>query len=91
MPNGSKAHDSTIIKVTVKPALLKSLRGFCDVTGLPLATAVTHLLNEMRPQLDALTEITALANAGRHKAAKRAIANMVGDSVAQVMRVGSSK
>ncbi len=73
------------LALTPPPELRAALEELAAATGQPPATIAVQLLVEVIPQLLGLAKIARAAKAGNAAAAKRALAHMVGDSLAEVM------
>ena len=71
--------------LTVPDDLMATLRGLAQATEKPMATIVVDLLREIQPQLQDLAKLITHAKAGRKQAAKRTLAHMVGNQLAEMM------
>ena len=71
--------------ITLEPHVRDSLQALADAVGKPLATVVSDLLEEMVPQFDGLAKVARATKAGNQAAAKRALRNLVGDGMADLL------
>jgi predicted DNA-binding protein len=71
--------------LTLSTELREALFDLADATGKPAATVAADLLQEMVPQLRDLAKVMRAVKSGRQDAAKRALAHMVGNGMAELM------
>ena len=73
------------LALTLEPHVEAAIRDLADALGKPSATVVASLLEEMVEQITSLAAITRASRAGNTAAVKRALRDMVGDTVAELM------
>jgi hypothetical protein len=62
-----------------------ALADLSDALGKPASTLAVELLTEMIPQMEGIAKWARAAKSGNKAAAKRAVAHMVGDQLAEMM------
>lgn len=73
------------VNLTLPPELHAVLVDLSTAVKKPLSTVVTDLLIEMIPHLEGVTKIARAQQAGNVRAAKTALAHMVGNQMADFM------
>jgi len=73
------------LALTVSPELQLALANLAEALGKPAATVAAEMLQELIPQFEGLTKFAKAAKSGNKVAAKRAMAHMLGDSMADMM------
>jgi hypothetical protein len=73
--------------LTLPEEVSYAVHDLADALGKPASKVVTELLQEMVPQLQGLAKIARAGKAGNKAAAKRALAHMMGDTMAELMTV----
>jgi hypothetical protein len=73
------------LALSPSPALRAALSDLSEAIGEPPATVALQMLTELIPQLHGLAKVVRAAKAGNSPAAKRALAHMLGDSLADAM------
>lgn len=71
--------------VTLTPEAKSALDALAQASGKPVATVISELLSEMAPQLADLAKLVEHAKAGRKQAAKRTLAHMMGNQLAEIL------
>lgn len=71
--------------LTLPEDVSRAVHDLADAIGKPASKVVTELLQEMVPQLQGLAKIARAGKAGNKAAAKRALAHMLGDTMAEMM------
>ena len=71
--------------LTLSDELAAALEDLSDALTKPAATCATELLEEMVPQIHGLAKFARVAKSGNKAAAKKALAHMVGDNMAEFM------
>ncbi len=79
------AKPATRAALTLPADLRAVLEAFAEASGKPMSTVIVDLLQEMAPQLVALTKIQRQVKAGQHSAAKQTLRHMMGDAMADVI------
>jgi predicted transcriptional regulator len=69
------------IALTPSDELNATLLRLAEAMDKPVSRTITDLLDELRPQLDGLTKLMQHAKAGNKAGAKKALMNMVGDTL----------
>jgi predicted DNA-binding protein len=75
------------LALTVPPDVRAAIDELAEAVGKPSSTVVVELLAEMVPQMQGLAKVARAAKSGNKAAAKRALAHMLGDSMAELMAV----
>lgn len=73
------------ISLTLEPHVEAAIRDLADAMGKPAATVVSQLLEEMVEQIQGLAKVARATTSGNRAAMKRALRDMVGDAVADLM------
>jgi predicted transcriptional regulator len=71
--------------LTLPDDVRDAINDLADAMAKPASAVVTHILQEMVPQLQGLAKVVRASNAGNKVAAKRALAHMMGDNLAAMM------
>lgn len=71
--------------VTLPDDLRADLDALATVMEKPTSTTVVDLLKEIQPQIQGLAKLIGHAKAGNRAAAKRTLAHMLGDNLAEVL------
>lgn len=72
--------------VTLPDDLRDDLQALAAVQEKPISTTVVDLLRELQPQIQGLAKLIGHAKAGNRAAAKKTLAHMVGDTLADVLQ-----
>ncbi len=75
----------TRMALTLSAELRAALFDLAEAWEKPASTVATELLTEMIPQLEGMAKLARVAKSGNTAAVKRALAQMVGDSMAGMM------
>lgn len=73
------------IALTLSPELQVALTNLAEAVGKPVSTVAAELLLEALPQIEGLTKYAKVAKSGNKAAMKRALSQMLGDNMAEVM------
>ena len=73
------------VNLTLPPELHTILVDLATALKKPVSTVVTDLLTEIIPHMEGITKIARAQQAGNVRAAKNALAHMVGNQMADVM------
>lgn len=71
--------------LTLKPDVERALFDLADALEKPAATVAAELLQEMVPQMEGLAKVARASRAGNKAAARRALTNLLGDAMAEVI------
>lgn len=85
MPSAKKR-----LPLTLPDELDAALRELADALDKPLATVTVEILTEMIPQLEGLAKYARHMKAGKTAAAKRAMAHMIGDAMAEQLEIAQA-
>lgn len=73
------------LALTVSEHVRAALNDLADAMGKPASKVASELLEEMVPQLEGLAKVARAAKSGNRAAGQRALAQMFGDNMAEVM------
>lgn len=73
------------VNLTLPPELYAVLVDLAAAVKKPVSTVITDLLTEIIPHMEGVTKIARAQQAGNARAAKNALAHMVGNQMADVM------
>jgi hypothetical protein len=73
------------VALTLPESTRAAVRELAEAAGKPEATVIAELLSEMAPQLRDLAKLLRAAKEGRRAAARAALRDLVGSSMAEMM------
>jgi hypothetical protein len=74
------------VQLTVPPELVGPLTFYAESVRRPLATAIIEFLAESAPALEAMGKFARLHRSGKKAAASKALRELVGDQMAEVIK-----